>query len=66
MPLAAGSEGITEGGELNLRLLVEPDVFRAPLVVDAVRHDRQPLHPGLPAGSADRIEQNRPHCRFSQ
>ena len=30
--------------------MVEPDVFEAPAVVDAVDHHRQPLHLRLPAG----------------
>src|SRR4029077_15385306 len=51
---------------LFAQLFVEPDVFHAPLVVDAVGHDRQPFDPGLPAGVADRIKQHRPHRRFRQ
>src|SRR5947199_7452794 len=44
-------------------LFVEPDVFHAPAVVDAVDHDRQPLDIGLLAGRAARIEDDRP-CRI--
>src|SRR5438270_12512656 len=41
-------------------LLVEPYIFEAPAVVDAVDHDRQPLDLGLAAGRAARIEDHRP------
>ena len=36
--------------EMSQALFVEPDVFVAPAVVDAVDHDRQPFDLGLPAG----------------
>src|SRR5436305_465926 len=41
-------------------LPVEPDVFEAPAVVDAVDHDRQPLDRRLPAGALDIVEDDRP------
>src|SRR5467141_211059 len=41
-------------------LFVEPDVFHAPAVEDAVDHDRQALDPGLLAGPAAAIEDDRP------
>src|SRR5215471_9640524 len=41
-------------------LFVEPDVFEAPAVVDAVDHNGQPFHPGLPAGAAAGIENDGP------
>src|SRR5229473_8503510 len=44
-------------------LLVEPDVFHAPAVVDAVDHDREPLDIGLLTGRAARIEDDR-SCRI--
>ena len=47
----------------ELPLLVEPDVFHAPAVVDAVDHDREPLDIGLLAGRAARIEDDR-SCRI--
>src|SRR2546430_4535069 len=47
-------------------LFVQPDVFHAPAVIDAVDHDRQALHMRLPAARADRIEQHRAHRRLGQ
>src|SRR4051812_14529284 len=47
-------------------LLVEPDVFHAPAVVDAVCHDVQVLDPGPPAAIADWEEQHWAHRRFGQ
>jgi hypothetical protein len=44
-------------GEL---LLVEPDVFHAPAVEDAVGHDRPPLDMRLPAGRAAVVKNDRP------
>src|SRR5215204_7625522 len=40
-------------------LFVHPDVFHAPAVVDAVRHDRQTLDVGLPAVAGRRVEDDR-------
>src|SRR5262249_27266353 len=48
------------GAPRTARLLVEPDVFHAPAVVDAVDHRRQPVDPGLPAGRGDPVENDRP------
>src|SRR6516165_3176827 len=41
---------------LRARLFVEPDVLSAIAVEDAVDHQCQPLHIGLPAGSAAAVE----------
>src|SRR6516225_2181697 len=41
-------------------LFVEPDVFEAPAVVDAVAHDSQPPDPGLPTGCPARVGDDRP------
>src|ERR1700730_11292005 len=49
-----------EFGEGRLRLLVEPNVFEAPAVIDAVDHRRQPLHLRLPAGRGDAVKDDRP------
>src|SRR6266849_10864657 len=40
-------------------LLVEPDVFHACTVGDAVDHDCQPFHPRLPAGCAAVVKEDR-------
>src|SRR5712671_3885115 len=48
------------------RLFVEPHVFEAPAIVDAVDHDRQTLDPGLPAGAAGRVKDDRPDRSFRQ
>src|SRR5260370_35861910 len=47
-------------------LFVEPDVFEAPAIVDAVDHDRQTLDPGLPAGAAGRVKDHRADRSFRQ
>src|SRR6266436_5488916 len=39
-------------------LLVEPDVFHACTVGDAVDHDCQPFHPRRPAGCAAVVKEN--------
>jgi len=40
-------------------LFVEPDVFHAGTIGDAVDHDRQPFHPRLPAGRAAVVKEDR-------
>jgi hypothetical protein len=40
-------------------LFVEPDVFHAPAVEDAVGHQAQVLDPGLPAGGDSRVKKHR-------
>src|SRR6516162_7671879 len=40
-------------------LFVEPDVFHAPAVEDAVGHQAQVLDPGLPAGADSRVKKHR-------
>jgi len=47
-------------------LLIEPDVFHTPTVVGAVVHDCQPPAPGLLAGRAARIKDDRAHRRLCQ
>src|SRR6516164_1906102 len=41
------------------RLLVEPDVLHAPAVGDAVDHDRQSFHIGLPAAGTSIVKDDR-------
>src|SRR3984893_6988362 len=41
-------------------LLIEPDVFHAIAVEDAVDHDRQPFDIGLPAGHVAVVTDDRP------
>jgi len=41
-------------------LSVEPDVFHAPAVEDAVGRDRQPFDIGLPTGCTAPVEDDRP------
>ena len=48
------------------RLFVEPDVFHAPTVEDAVGRDRQPLDIGLPADGAAPIKYDRPGTVFGK
>src|SRR6266436_8863838 len=60
---ARTSERNTSADKARGPLLVEPDVFHAPAVVDAVDHDREPLDIGLLAGRAARIEDDR-SCRI--
>ena len=57
------SERNTSADKARGPLLVEPDVFHAPAVVDAVDHDREPFDIGLLAGRAARIEDDR-SCRI--
>src|SRR6202030_1096235 len=47
-------------------LLVEPDVFHAPAVVDAVDHDRQTLDLGVPAVAATAEKDERLRVVLSQ
>src|SRR6516225_4386651 len=56
----------TQGDGPTGVLFIEPDVFHAPAVEDAVNHDRQPLDIGLPAGPAFRIENNWPGAVFRE
>ncbi len=44
----------------GLTLSIEPDVFHAPAVVDAVRRNRQPLDIGVAAIAGRRVEDHRP------
>src|SRR5215831_5385559 len=62
-PIAAA---VSADDRTVIRSFVEPDVFHAPLVVDAVGHERQPLDPRLPAGGSSRIEQHRPNRCFRE
>jgi len=58
-----GARGLRASGGLifgTRELLVEPDVFHAVAVVDAVDHGHEPLDIGLHAGPAARIEDDRP------
>ena len=48
MDIKAGS--IVGHRERFVGLLVEPNVFHAPTVEQAVHHDREPFNPRLPAG----------------
>src|SRR5450759_2561235 len=48
------------------RLPVQPDVFHAPAVVDAVDHDCQPLDIRLTAGRRAVVEDDRPGALFLQ
>src|SRR6266446_1315982 len=48
------------------RLFVEPDVFHAPAVVDAVDHQGQSLDIRLPAGRAAAVKDDRPGDIFRQ
>ena len=47
-------------GRASKELLVKPDVFHAPAVVDAIDHRRQTFHLGVPAGRAPRMKNDRP------
>src|SRR6516162_6695243 len=53
------SNAMFVGGMRRGRLLVEPDVFETPAVVDAVGHQCQPLDPRLPAGGSGRVKEDR-------
>src|SRR5215468_12750639 len=48
------------------RLLVEPDVLHAPTVGDAVDHDRQPFHIGLPAAATSIVKNDWPGAVLCQ
>src|SRR5215813_13867724 len=48
------------------RLFVEPSVFHAPAVVDAIDHDREALDIGLPAGPRTGIKDDRPGAVLGQ
>src|SRR5215469_2814034 len=47
------------GTALRYRLLVEPDVLHTPAVGNAVDHDRQPFHIGLPAAATSIVKDDR-------
>src|SRR4029077_6735641 len=47
-------------------LFIQPYVFHAPTVVDAVYHCRQTLDPGMPARRSTRVEDHRPRAFFLQ
>ena len=47
-------------------LFIQPYVFHAPTVVDAVDHCRQTLDPGMPARRSTRVEDHRPRAFFLQ
>jgi hypothetical protein len=47
-------------------LIVEPQVFEARAVVDAIDHQGHSLHPRLPAGSLTGIEDDRADVVFGQ
>src|SRR5215469_16396033 len=48
------------------RLFVEPDVFHAPAVEDAIDHDRPPLDVGLPTRRSAVVKDDRPGAIFGQ
>src|SRR5437660_3215886 len=50
----------------SVGLPIQPHVLKAPAVVDAVDHHRQPLHLGLPAGGTDVVKDDRPGRVFLQ
>src|SRR5437870_2535071 len=45
---------------------VEPHILKAPAVVDAVDHDRQPLDRRMPARCSDVVEDDRPRAVLLQ
>src|SRR6266566_6103485 len=45
---------------------LEPDVVEPPAIVHAVDHRRQALDPGVPAGCAAQVEDDRPGALFLQ
>src|SRR5205807_695062 len=47
-------------------LFVEPDVFHAPAVIDAIGHQCQALDPGLPAGGSGRVIEHRANTRLGE
>src|ERR1700720_348340 len=47
-------------GKAPKELIFKPDVFHAPAVVDAIDHRCQTFNPGLPAGRAPRMKNDRP------
>src|SRR5438132_4082592 len=64
-PVPGGSRSVTaHRAERSIsppgRLLVEPDVFHAPIIVDAVVPDGDALRLGLPAGGARGVKDYRP------
>src|ERR1700730_5246481 len=65
-PGRARARGSCSGSWAGSILLVAPDVFHAPAVVDAVGHQRQVFDPGPPAGGAGRIEKHRAHARLRE
>ena len=50
----------------GLRLLVQPDVFHTPAVIDAVGHRREALDPRLKAARRGGVEGDRPEIGFRQ
>src|SRR3984893_15487580 len=66
-PVAAGARRFRAICVSAVRgLFVQPDVLVAPAVVDAIDHDGQPFHPGLPTGSAARVEDDRTSAVLGQ
>ena len=51
---------------LECVLFIEPDVLHTAAIEDAVDHDREPLHPRLPAGPAAAIEDDRSRAILGQ
>src|SRR5260370_30580742 len=61
-------DGAPRAGRIRRRegLTVQPGVFEAPAVVDAVDHDRQPLDVGLAATRGAVVKDDRPGAVFLQ
>src|SRR5215467_756466 len=53
-------------GRLPERLLVEPEVFEAPAVVDAVDHRREPFDIMVATGRGSRVVNDRPGAVLGQ
>src|SRR5262245_65984583 len=66
LPVTGSLAGSSPSFRRPYRLLVEPDVFHSPAVVDAVGHLGVALDPGLPAARTSRVDQHRSEHRLRE
>src|SRR5215472_18271052 len=66
LPIRSAARSQPPGRQSPNPLLVEPDVFHAPAVEDAVDHDRPALDMRLPAGRPAVVKNDRPGAVVGQ
>src|SRR6516164_2218337 len=60
------SRPVCLGPDSEFGFLVQPNVFKAPAIEDAVDHHPQALDPGLPAGGEPQVIDDRPRLVLLQ